>query len=57
MGFKEGEGIGKRHSGMVEPIAVNLKQNKSGLGIDEEQRRKKQRKKEAQAHQGQPNLF
>jgi len=32
MGWKPGQSLGKRSSGMLEPIAVTLKLDKSGLG-------------------------
>lgn len=32
MGYKPGQGIGKQESGIVEPIGVELKSNRQGLG-------------------------
>lgn len=33
MGFKSGMGLGKNNSGIVEPIPINIKNNKQGLGL------------------------
>ncbi|CAO3593362.1 unnamed protein product [Absidia cylindrospora] len=41
MGFKQGSGLGKDgQTGRQEPIAVELKQNRGGIGIDTLQKRK-----------------
>lgn len=34
MGFKEGEGLGKSKSGRTEPIKIELKNEKLGLGVE-----------------------
>ncbi|BFZ11869.1 hypothetical protein BsWGS_14908 [Bradybaena similaris] len=40
MGYKPGMGIGKHGTGQVEPISIELKNNRSGLGKDTEMKRK-----------------
>lgn len=35
MGYKEGEGLGKSNTGRVEPIPIEVKTNRSGLGREE----------------------
>lgn len=42
MGYKAGEGIGKGGRGRAAPIAVDLKAGRTGLGVDEERKRKQQ---------------
>lgn len=40
MGFKEGEGLGKSKSGRTEPIKIELKNEKLGLGVETQVREK-----------------
>jgi len=40
MGYKEGTGLGKDASGNVEAIPLNIKRSRSGLGEEEERKRK-----------------
>ncbi|XP_059154910.1 G patch domain-containing protein 11-like [Physella acuta] len=40
MGYKPGMGIGKLGNGRVEPVPIELKTNRSGLGRDSEMKRK-----------------
>lgn len=40
MGYKAGEGIGKDGRGRAAPISVDLKAGRTGLGVDEEKKRK-----------------
>ena len=41
MGYKPGKGIGKKESGICEPIPVDLKNNRQGLGKEKEKPKKK----------------
>ncbi|KAG2193719.1 hypothetical protein INT47_013187 [Mucor saturninus] len=34
MGFKKGSGLGQQQSGIMEPIAIDLKAGRSGIGMD-----------------------
>lgn len=40
MGFNPGQGLGKTNSGRIEPIAVNVKADKMGLGRENHLKRK-----------------
>ena len=40
MGYKAGEGIGRDGRGRAAPISVDLKAGRTGLGVDEDKRRK-----------------
>jgi len=40
MGYKPGMGIGKQEKGRVEPISIEVKAGRSGLGVDSENKRK-----------------
>lgn len=51
-GYKEGEGIGKSVKGRAAPIDVSLKSGRTGLGIDEERKRKKEDAKLQQTSRG-----
>lgn len=42
MGYQAGQGLGSRATGRAEPILVDLKVSKAGLGIDEARRRRQQ---------------
>ena len=41
MGYREGQGIGVAGQGCVEPVGLNLKASRAGLGIDEDRKRRK----------------
>jgi len=41
MGYKTGKGLGKQESGIVEPLNVHIKRDRSGLGEIEEKIAKK----------------
>jgi len=40
MGYKQGTGLGKNEEGIAEPIPMNLKRGRSGLGKEEQKKRK-----------------
>jgi hypothetical protein len=40
MGFKEGDALGKSESARTEPIKVNVKDDKGGIGLETERKRK-----------------
>jgi hypothetical protein len=42
MGYKAGKGIGKDGQGRAAPINLDLKADRTGLGVDEEKKRKQQ---------------
>lgn len=42
MGYQAGQGLGTRATGRAEPILVDLKVSKAGLGIDEARKRRQQ---------------
>ncbi|CAG5125117.1 unnamed protein product, partial [Candidula unifasciata] len=46
MGYKPGMGIGKHGTGRVEPVSIELKNNRSGLGRDTEKKKVKRQKAE-----------
>lgn len=48
MGYKAGEGIGKDRQGRAAPISLDLKAGRTGLGVDEEKKRKQQGYKQLQ---------
>ena len=52
MGYREGEGIGKSVKGRAAPIDVSLKSGRTGLGIDEERKRKKEDANLQQTYRG-----
>ena len=52
MGYTEGEGIGRSVKGRAAPIDVSLKAGRTGLGIDEERKRKKEDAKLQHTHRG-----
>ena len=52
MGHKAGEGIGKSVKGMAAPIEVSLKPGRTGLGVDEERKRKKDSIRAQQTERG-----
>lgn len=41
MGYKQGEGLGKKKTGRAEPVPINLKVGRQGLGKEEDEQRKK----------------
>ncbi|XP_077968141.1 G patch domain-containing protein 11-like isoform X2 [Styela clava] len=42
MGYKPGEGLGKNKTGRVEPVPIAVKANKTGLGKDSHEKRKRE---------------
>ena len=48
MGYKAGEGIGKDGRGRAAPLSVDLKAGRTGLGVDEEKKRKQHSYKQLQ---------
>ncbi|CAK0782678.1 hypothetical protein CVIRNUC_005873 [Coccomyxa viridis] len=48
MGYKAGEGIGKEGKGRAAPITVDLKASRTGLGVDEDRKRKQESYKQLQ---------
>ncbi|KAM8852190.1 G patch domain-containing protein 11 [Synchiropus picturatus] len=40
MGYKEGQGLGKQGAGRVEPIPLNIKNDRGGIGMEEAKKRK-----------------
>lgn len=48
MGYKAGEGIGKDRQGRAAPLSLDLKAGRTGLGVDEEKKRKQQGYKQLQ---------
>lgn len=56
MGYKPGQGIGKTESGIVEPIGVEVKANRHGLGKATKEKRKAQSQKPAADKLNEANL-
>ena len=52
MGYREGQGIGVAGQGCVEPVGLNLKASRAGLGIDEDRKRRKDWAQSQQAEKG-----
>jgi hypothetical protein len=52
MGYREGEGIGRSVKGRAAPIQVSLKPGRTGLGIDEDRKRKQESFKAQQSSRG-----
>ncbi len=48
MGYKAGEGIGRDGRGRAAPISVDLKAGRTGLGVDEDRKRKQHSYKQLQ---------
>ena len=48
MGYKAGEGIGREGKGRAAPITVDLKAGRTGLGVDEDRKRKQESYKQLQ---------
>lgn len=46
MGYKAGQGLGKAGAGRVEPIPVNIKTDRGGIGLEEVKKRKAEEKLE-----------
>lgn len=57
MGYKKGQGLGKNRDGREEPIDLMIKDKKTGLGMDEERKRKREEAEKAQALRGTPPPF
>lgn len=58
LGYKAGSGLGKGASGRIEPIQLNMKEDKGGVGMENEKKRKfreevEKTKKRAKAEEGQ----
>ncbi len=54
MGYKAGEGIGKEGKGRAAPITVDLKASRTGLGVDEDRKRKQESYKQLQELKSEP---
>lgn len=54
MGNRPGSGLGKTAQGIVEPLPIEVRDHKSGLGVFEQQKEELARKKEAEAQVGVP---
>ena len=54
MGYKAGEGIGKEGKGRAAPIIVDLKASRTGLGVDEDRKRKQESHKQLQELKSEP---
>ena len=55
MGYKAGEGIGKEGKGRAAPIIVDLKASRTGLGVDEDRKRKQESYKQLQELKSEPS--
>ena len=42
MGYEQGKGIGKDGAGRLEPVAIEIKSKRAGLGVDEGKKRRRQ---------------
>ena len=52
MGYKPGQGIGAGGGGRVEPVEVDLKATRAGLGVDEAKKRQRDSSRAQQAERG-----
>lgn len=52
MGYRKGEGLGKSKTGRAEPIELLLRGTRTGLGVDEERKRKREESSRNQALRG-----
>ncbi|MBN3309195.1 GPT11 protein, partial [Amia calva] len=50
MGYKAGQGLGKQGAGRVEPIPLNIKTDRGGIGMEEVKKRKAEEKLEHYRH-------
>ena len=53
MGYQKGAGLGKNKSGNVQPIDLVLKDKRTGLGVDEDRKRRQDEVHEEQLQRGQ----
>ena len=42
MGYEKGRGLGRNQAGRVEPLELLVKEKRTGLGIDEDRKRKQE---------------
>lgn len=52
MGYQKGQGLGKDQSGRAEPIDLLIKDKRTGLGMDEERKRKREEAEKMEALRG-----
>ena len=52
MGYKKGSGLGKDNIGAAEPIKLVLKEQRTGLGVDEDRKRRQEAVLEEQLERG-----
>lgn len=52
MGYQKGSGLGKHGTGRAEPIDVLVKDKRTGLGMDEERKRKREEAEKLQIFRG-----
>ncbi len=57
MGYQKGKGLGKNQNGLAEPIGLLVKDKRTGLGLDEERRRKREEAEKLQTLRGMPCCF
>lgn len=56
MGYQKGQGLGKDQSGRAEPIDLMIKDKRTGLGLDEERKRKREEAEKMQVLRGVPQI-
>ena len=52
MGYQKGQGLGRNQTGRSEPVDILIKDKRTGLGMDEEQKRKREEAEKMQVLQG-----
>ncbi|KXZ44563.1 hypothetical protein GPECTOR_65g181 [Gonium pectorale] len=51
MGYQDGSGLGAGRAGRAEPLPLDLKSGRAGLGVDEQRRRERQAREEQEAQE------
>ncbi len=54
MGYTPGSGLGASRAGRAEPLAVELRAARSGLGVHEQRKRARQQEEEQREQEGEP---
>lgn len=52
MGYQKGAGLGKNSNGRAEPVDLLVKDKRTGLGMDEERKRRREESEKWQALRG-----
>ena len=52
MGYQKGQGLGKNQTGRSEPLDLLVKDKRTGLGMDEEHKRKREQAEKMQVLRG-----